>query len=126
MKWLATLAQRDLRALIALTFSVAGAAVLTGFAAWVTWILWKGGWSGGTEVARIDALAKALLGLLLIVGVVLVSLGLAINRRQVKATLPFGTAFEASGGDDAAPIVHAAAQGAAQGAVTAAQTEKPQ
>jgi TRAP-type C4-dicarboxylate transport system permease small subunit len=91
---------RDWRALLALVASVAGAAVLTGFAAWVTWILWRGGWSQGTEGVRIDALAKALLSLLLIVGIVLVSLGLAINRRQVKATLPFGAGFEASGGED--------------------------
>lgn len=90
---------RDWRALLALVASVAGAAVLTGFAAWIVWILWRGGWSVTTENARVDALAKSLFGTLLIIGIVLVSLGLAINKRSVKGSL-LGASFEAEGGED--------------------------
>lgn len=93
---------RDWRALLALVASVVGAAVLTGFAAWLVWILWRGGWSLGTEAVRVDALAKALFGALLIIGVVLVSLGLAINKRSVKGSI-LGASFEAQGGDDDPP-----------------------
>ena len=90
---------RDWRALLALVASIAGAATLTGLAAWLVWILWSGGWSIGSEAARIDALAQALMIVLAIVGIVLVSLGLAINRRTVEAA--FGPAsFKATGGDD--------------------------
>jgi TRAP-type C4-dicarboxylate transport system permease small subunit len=101
---------RDWRALLALVASVAGAATLTGVACWLVWILWRGGWPSGTEGARIDALARALFGVLFIVGVVLISLGLAINRRSAS--------FEASGGeeDPVTPVVEAAARGAASGA----------
>lgn len=88
---------RDWRAFFALIASVAGAATLTGFAAWVVWILWT--WKGFDE-PRIDALAKALFALLFIVGIVLVSLGLAINRRSIKGSW-LGASFEAEGGDDA-------------------------
>lgn len=87
---------RDWRALFALIASVAGAAALTGFAAWLVWILWT--WVG-FDKERIDALAKALFGLLFIVGIVLVSLGLAINRRSVKGSI-LGASFEATGGDE--------------------------
>jgi hypothetical protein len=54
--------------------------------------------------------------------VVMVSLGLAINRRIVKGSA-FGASFEAAGGDDStvsATTVAAAAAGAAAGATTAA------
>lgn len=92
---------KDWRAFIALAGSIVGAAVLTGFAAWLVYILWLGGWPIGTEGVRLDALAKALFGVLFIVGIVLVSLGLAINRRSVKGSI-LGASFEASGGDEAA------------------------
>jgi hypothetical protein len=87
---------KDLRAFFALVASVAGAATLTAFAAWIVWILW--GWQGFDQL-RIDALAKALFGLLFIVGIVLVSLGLAINRRSIKGSI-LGASFEAEGGED--------------------------
>jgi hypothetical protein len=94
---------RDWRALIALAASVTGAATLTLLAAWIVWILWRGGWSAATEAERVDALAKALLGLLFTVAIVLISLGLAINRRSLKASA-LGASFEASGGDDPSPV----------------------
>jgi hypothetical protein len=90
---------RDWRAFLALIASVAGAATLTGFAAWLVWILWA--WQGFDQL-RIDALAKALFGLLFIVGIVLVSLGLAINRRSIKGSI-LGASFEAEGGENDAP-----------------------
>lgn len=87
---------RDWRALLALIASVAGAAVLTVFSAWVVTIIrdWK-----GFDELRIRALSNALYGLLFIVGIVLISLGLAINRRSIKGSL-LGASFEAAGGDD--------------------------
>jgi len=89
---------RDWRAFLALIASVAGAATLTGFAAWVVTIIRD--WNGFDEL-RIDALAKALFGLLFIVGIVLISLGLAINRRSIKGSF-LGASIEAEGDDDAA------------------------
>lgn len=88
---------RDWRAFLALVASIAGSAVLTGFAAWLVYILWRGGWHVGTEGARLETLGKALLLTLSIMGLVLVSLGLAINRRSVKLG---ASGFEATGGDD--------------------------
>jgi hypothetical protein len=86
---------RDWRALLALIASIAGAATLTGFAVWVVRIIRD--WKGFDEI-RIHALANALFGLLFIVGIVLVSLGLAINKRSVKGSI-LGASFEAEGGD---------------------------
>jgi hypothetical protein len=91
---------RDWRALVALTASIAGAAVLTGFSIWTVTLL--------VAFARVDprvrmdvvtALATSNYGLLAIIGAVLLSLGLAINRRSVKGSA-FGASFEAAGGED--------------------------
>jgi hypothetical protein len=90
---------RDARQMVALLFSIAGAAVLTGVAGWIVWILWRGGWPIETAGARIEALAWALLGLLATVGIVLISLGMVITRRTVRAGIGLAS-FEASGGDD--------------------------
>ena len=97
---------RDWRAFIALLASIAGAATLTVFTAWLVWIVWRGGWQPGTETARIEALAWAMLGALAIVGIVLISLGLAINRRTLKGSLG-PASFEASGGDEDKPAPQA-------------------
>jgi hypothetical protein len=86
---------------MALLASVLGAATMTGFAAWLVWIVWQGGWHG-FERERLQALAYALFGVLFIVGIVLVSLGLAINKRSVKGSI-LGASFEAAGGDDDPP-----------------------
>lgn len=98
---------RDWRAIIALVASIAGAGVMTGFAAWLVWILWRGGWPLATAGQRIAALATALLLVLATVAVVLVGLGMAINRRTARVTGPAGFSFEASGGDDGAPPIAA-------------------
>jgi hypothetical protein len=74
-------------------------------------ILWKGGWSGGTENARIDKIGLIAVLVTVIMGVTMVSLGLAINRRSVKGAA-FGASFEASGGDDAPAAAQAVADSA--------------
>lgn len=125
MTWLRSLAQRDLRAIIALAFSILGTVALTGVAMWIVWILWKGGWPASTAETRIDKLGMALMFILVIMGVTMISLGLAINRREVKASV-LGATFEASGGDDpVSSVVASAAQGAAAGAVQATKDAQP-
>ena len=79
---------RDWRALIALVASIAGSAVLTGLLAWIVRLLerWR-------EAAAIASIAYALLA---IIGAILLSLGLAINRRSIRLSRD---GFEASGGE---------------------------
>ena len=91
---------RDWRALIALTASIAGAAVLTGFSIWLVRLLV--GFARSDSSVRMEvirALATSNYGLLAIIGAILLSLGLAINRRSVKGSA-FGASFEAAGGED--------------------------
>lgn len=85
---------RDLRAFVALSASIGGAAVLTALLAWIIRVfqLWH----------IPDPLANIAYGLLAIIGIVLMSLGLAINRRSVKAS-GLGFSLDATGGDDATP-----------------------
>jgi hypothetical protein len=126
-RWLGSLVPRDLRAFIALMASIGGTMALTLVIVWIIWILWRGGWPTGTELARIDKIGLIAVLVTIIMGVVMVSLGLAINRRIVKGSA-FGASFEAAGGDDStvsATTVAAAAQGAAAGAVSAASPPKP-
>lgn len=124
--WLASLMPRDLRAFIALVASIGGTMALTLVVVGIIWILWRGGWSVGTEAVRIDKIG--LIGILVtvIMGVVMVGLGLAINRRSVRGSA-FGASFEATGGDDStvSSTTVAAAAGAAAGAAAAA-TASPQ
>lgn len=115
MTWLKSLAPRDLRAFIALWASIGGTMALTGFAIWLVWILWRGGWGGGTEIARIDKIGIVAVLIIVIMGITMTGLGLAINRRQLRGKA-FGAEFEASGGDDAP----AAAQAVADAAVVKA------
>jgi hypothetical protein len=127
MRWLGELVPRDLRAFIALVASIGGTMALTLVVVWVIWILWRGGWTNGTELARIDKIGLIAILVTVIMGVVMVSLGLAINRRIVKGSA-FGASFEAAGGDDStvsATTVAAAAAGAAAGVTAAAAPSKP-
>lgn len=96
------LVQRDLRALLALVGSVVGSGVLTVFLFGLTMILWKGGWTVATEEQRLGALAWLSIGTLAIIGMVIMALGLAINKRTLKGAIG-SASFEASGGEDAAP-----------------------
>ena len=91
---------RDWRAMIALWASIAGAAVLTGFSAWLVTLIVDFSRNDRALGARaLDALAYSNYGLLLVLGAVLLSLGLAINRRSVKASA-FGAQIEAGGGEE--------------------------
>lgn len=91
---------RDWRALIALTASILGAAVLTAFSVWLINLL--GMFARADPTLRMEvirALATSNYGLLAIIGAILLSLGLAINRRSVKGSA-FGASFEAAGGEN--------------------------
>jgi hypothetical protein len=101
--WLKSMTPRDLRALIALWASIGGTMALTIVAVWLSWVLWRGGWSGGTENARIDKLGLIAVLVIVIMGITMTSLGLAINRRSLKGSA-FGASFDVSGGDDAVPV----------------------
>lgn len=124
--WLASLLPRDLRAFIALVASIGGTMALTVVVCGIVWILWRGGWSTGTEIARIDKIGLVAILVTVIMGVVMVSLGLAINRRSVRGSA-FGASFEATGGDDStvSTTTVAAAAGAAAGAAAAATASAP-
>lgn len=83
---------------------------LTAVVVGIILILWRGGWAPGTDALRIEKIA--LIGILVtvIMGLTMVGLGLAINRRSLKGGA-FGATFEASGGDDA-PVAQALSAGA--------------
>ena len=90
---------RDWRALLALVASIVGAAVLTGFSIWL--IQLRVMFARADPKVRMEvirALATSNFGLLAIIGAILLSLGLAINRRSVKGSA-FGASFEAAGGE---------------------------
>ena len=87
---------RDLRAFVALAASIGGAMVLTALLAWIIRIFQT--WHVP------DPLANRAYGLLAIIGIILMSLGLAINRRSVKAS-GLGFSLDATGGDDSTPTV---------------------
>lgn len=90
---------RDWRALVALVASIVGAAVLTAFSVWLVELLVAFARADPTiRLEVIHALATSNYGLLAIIGAVLLSLGLAINRRSVKGSA-FGASFEAAGGE---------------------------
>jgi hypothetical protein len=98
MSWRAW-AWRDWRALIALIASIAGAAVLTVFSAWLVALVVTFARADRELRARaIEVLAASNYGLLGIIGAILLSLGLAINRRTFKASA-FGASLEADGGE---------------------------
>lgn len=122
--WLKSLAPRDLRAFIALWASIGGTMALTIVIIWLIYIFWHGGWAVGTELARIDKLGLIAVLLTVIMGVVMVSLGLAINRRSVKGSA-FGASFEATGGDDAPAAAQAVAAAATDKADQITEGAKP-
>lgn len=116
--WFKSLAPRDLRAFIALMASIGGTMALTLGVVGIVLILWIGGWSKGTEIARIDKIGLIAVLVTIIMGVTMTSLGLAINRRSVKGSA-FGASFEATGGEDSTisnQTIAAAAAGGAAGA----------
>lgn len=123
--WLKSLLPRDLRAFIALLASIGGTMALTGVGIWLIWILWLGGWPVSTAPQRIDKLGLIAILVLVIMGVTMTSLGLAINRRTLRANIG-SSGFEASGGDEPTPqTIAAAAAGAAAGATAGAVAAAP-
>lgn len=89
---------REWLAMIALVASIAGAAVLTAFSAWlVSLVVVFARAETGLRARAIEVLAASNYGLLGIIGAILLSLGLAINRRSLKASA-FGASLEADGG----------------------------
>lgn len=88
MSWLKSLPVKSLLALIALLASIAGAAVLTLNRVWLIQILERAkAWADIADIAKLDTL---------ILGLILLSLGLAINRRSFKITRQ---GIEAEGGE---------------------------
>lgn len=124
MTWLKSLAPRDLRAYIALWASIGGTMALTGFSIWLVWILWRGGWDKGTELARIEKIGLIAILIIVIMGITMTGLGLAINRRQLRGKA-FGAEFEASGGDDAPAAAQAVAEAAVVKADEITEEAKP-
>lgn len=76
---------RDWRSLLALIFSVLGAVVLSLFVWWAyAQLLPAAGWSTATEANRATTLRWTLWIAIGAIGLVLLSLGMAINRRSLK------------------------------------------
>lgn len=99
---------RNILGFVALLASIGGAMALTIFSVWVVSIIAEYGRSYPEVRARVvDALASSNYGLLVILGAILLSLGLAINRRSLKASA-FGASFDATGGDDQPDVPQAA------------------
>ncbi|WP_265587126.1 hypothetical protein [Sphingomicrobium arenosum] len=89
---------RDWRGMVALVATIVGAGVLTAMSVWIVAIIAAAGQrEEALALPALKALARSNYGLLMIIGTVLLSLGLAINRRSVKARA-FGAEFEADGG----------------------------
>lgn len=104
--------------------SIGGTMALTMVAIWIVWILWRGGWPINTAEARIDKIGLALVLIIVIMGVTMTGLGLAINRRTLKANVG-GSGFEASGGDDAPAAAQAVAAAAADKADQITEEVRP-
>lgn len=86
--WFTARTAKELLALIALLASIVGAGVLTANRIWLISTLERAKqFTAIADIAKLDTL---------IIGLVLLSLGLAINRRTVKLSRD---GFEASGGD---------------------------
>lgn len=91
---------RDWRALFALVFSILGAVVLTLFVWWAYAQLGPDkGWSPISEVNRATTMRWVVWIAISSVGVVLVSLGMAINRRALKGKWG-DRELEFTGGDE--------------------------
>lgn len=80
------LTSRQIMSYISLAASIIGASMLTFFAIGIVWIVWKGGWAPETAPQRISILSKALVISLGGSLVVLITLGLVIGRRTIRAT----------------------------------------
>ena len=89
---------RDWRAMIALWASIVGAGVITALLVWTVRMVRRIGIEVPELMATaLDGIVGFTYGLLVILGAILLSLGLAINRRSFSAKA-FGASIEASGG----------------------------
>ena len=87
--WLKARTVKELLAAIALLASIGGAAVLTINRVWLIRMLEKAkAWADIADIAKLDTL---------IIGLIILSLGLAINRRSAKLSKD---GIELSGGSD--------------------------
>lgn len=95
---------KDWRALLALVGSIAGAAVLTALVWWGCAVLLPSAeWTRATESERLITIRWVLWIAVGAIAVVLVGLGMAINRRSFRGRIG-GAEVDFAGGDDAAPI----------------------
>jgi hypothetical protein len=76
---------KDWRAILALIFSVLGAVVLTALLWWgIAQLLPEKGWNTATEADRARAIRWALWIVAASIGLVLIGLGFAVNRRSLR------------------------------------------
>lgn len=95
----------DWRAWAAMLSGIIGGAVLTGVACWIIWIVaFSEQWQVGTQEQRIAILGRALYLVLAGVIAVLLSQGLAINRRKISISPKDGIMIEGGGGPAAQAI----------------------
>lgn len=96
----------DKKSAWALWTTVIGSGVICALTAWVVFILWLGDWPAGTEQQRLAALSTALYMYIGTLVVMVSSLGLAINRRDLEIKGPAGMGVKmGGGGPDPSPIV---------------------
>lgn len=96
---------KDWRALLALVGSIAGAAVLTALVWWGCAVLLPSAeWTRATESERLVTIRWVLWIAVGAIAVVLVGLGMAINRRSFRGKIG-GAEVDFAGGDDAAPTI---------------------
>lgn len=96
---------RDVRAFVALLFSVLGGIALTGVLVFLAYLIAYGSWSAATEQVRAAGLVRASHIVAVGVVVVMIALGWAINRRRIEGRIggERGASFNMEGGDEAAP-----------------------
>lgn len=103
---------RDWRALAALLFSVGGAIATTVLVYLLcSMLLPKEGWGGATEPERVSTIRWAVLIGSACILLVLVGLGMAINRRKLSGKIGENS-FDWEGGDEASAAAAKTAQAA--------------
>jgi hypothetical protein len=78
---------------------IGGAVVLTGFAAGLVWVVWKGPWDASQQPAQINILGWGLWITLGMIGIIVAS----IAAVDVKIKGPGDTSFEVDGDDNDQP-----------------------
>lgn len=94
---------KDWQKIVALVFSVGGAAALTALVWWgYAQLLPEKGWTGSSEGHRAGTLRWVLWIAIFAIGVVLVSLGMVLNPRKFRGRMG-GAELDFEGGDPGAP-----------------------